>query len=151
MAWYRANRFHGLELFVDAMATIAAVREWRGAGGESERRRIGLVTNGPAEVQREKIGLLGVDRVVDFALVSGELGIWKPDPGIFVEALRLGGAAPEEALFVGDSAEFDIAGAQAVGMRTVWVNRSERPWTVGRPPDREIGALAELVPMLRSD
>ena len=145
--WYRANRCHGLELFGDALETIAALRDLPPSDGG---RVIGLVTNGPAEVQREKIALLGLDRVVDFAVVSGEFGIWKPDPRIFWEALRLGGAAPEEALFVGDSAEFDIAGARAVGMRTVWVNRSDRSWTTGSPPDWEICDLAELVRMMRS-
>src|SRR5918992_790534 len=39
MAWYRANRFHGLALFDDAVATLEAVRRLRPAP------RLGLVTN----------------------------------------------------------------------------------------------------------
>ena len=147
--WYRANRFFGLELFTDAVATIAAVRNVRMPGGESVVRRIGVVTNGPAEVQREKIELLGIESLVDFVLVSGEFGVWKPDPRIFAEALRLGGADASDTVFVGDSAEHDIAGARAAGMRTIWVNRSGRPWSGGEPPpDYEVTQLSALLPLL---
>ena len=86
-------------------------------------RPIGIVTNGPTEVQRAKLELLGIDRLVDFVLVSEEFGVAKPDPAIFREALRLAGVKPEEAIFVGDSVEFDMAGARAAGIPTVWVNR----------------------------
>ena len=146
MAWYRTNRFHGLALFADAVATLEAVRLMRPAP------RLGLVTNGPADVQRPKVELLGVERLVDFVLVSGEFGAWKPDPAIFAEALRLGGATADEAIFVGDSAEHDIAGAQAAGIRAVWVNRTGRAWTEpAPPPDQEIPDLTALLALLGVD
>ena len=142
-AWYRTNRFHGLALFADAVATLAALRR------AAPQRPIGLITNGPAEVQRDKLALLGVGRLVDFALVSGEFGAAKPDPAIFWEALRLGGAEPADAVFVGDSAEHDIAGARAAGIRAVWVNRTGRPWPHGDPhPDHEVDGLTALLPLL---
>ena len=49
-------------------------------------RSIGLVTNGPADVQRAKIDLLELWPHIDFAVISGEIGIEKPDAGIFAEA-----------------------------------------------------------------
>ena len=140
MAWYRANRFHSLVLFADAAASLAALRPGR---------RLGLVTNGPTDVQREKIALLGVEPLVDFVLVSEEFGAWKPDPAIFREALRLAGAEAAEAVFVGDSAEHDIAGARAAGIRAVWVNRGGRPWShPDPPPEYEVPSLSALVPLL---
>ena len=146
MAWYRTNRFHGLALFADAVATLEAVRRLRPAP------RLGLVTNGPADVQRPKVELLGVAPLVDFVLVSGEFGAWKPDPAIFAEALRLGGAGAAETIFVGDSAEHDIAGAQAAGIRAVWVNRTGRPWTEpAPPPDHVVPDLTALLPLLGID
>jgi len=146
MAWYRTNRFHGLGLFADAMATLEAVRRVRPAP------RLGLVTNGPADVQRPKVELLGVAPLVDFVLVSGEFGAWKPDPAIFAEALRLGSAAAAETIFVGDSAEHDIAGARATGIRAVWVNRTGRPWTTpAPPPDHEVPDLTSLLALLGID
>jgi putative hydrolase of the HAD superfamily len=147
--WYRKNRFHGLRLFPDVEVVLSIVRD--GVSTEDPRavRPIGIVTNGPTEVQRAKLELLEVDRLVDFVLVSEEFGVAKPDPEIFREALRLAGVKPDEAIFVGDSVEFDMAGAQAAGIPTVWVNRDERPWTEpGPPPSRQIRSLAELPHLL---
>ncbi len=86
IAWYRANRYHGLKLFAETVETLAALR------ASAPSRPIGLVTNGPAETQRAKIALLELDGLIDFAVVSGEFGVEKPDESIFFEALRLGGA-----------------------------------------------------------
>jgi putative hydrolase of the HAD superfamily len=141
--WYRVNRFYGLALFPDALETLTRTRSVRLG------RKVGLVTNGPAEVQRAKIELLGLTDHVDFALVSGEFGAAKPDPAIFVEALRLGDALPHETLFIGDSPEFDIAGAKASGLTAVWVNRTGRPWSEpGEPPDYEVTDLTALAALL---
>jgi putative hydrolase of the HAD superfamily len=146
-AWYRANRFHGLDLHGDTLATLAMVR------ATLPGRVVGLITNGPAELQRTKIARLGLAPLVDFAVVSGELGVEKPDPAIFREALRLGNAAAEEAVFVGDSPDHDIAGARAAGIRAVWLNRAGRPWVEVAPPGhpppaheaRDLATLAELL------
>ncbi len=144
--WYRDNPFHGLRLFPGADDIVRAVRGW---GGERPTR-IGIVTNGPAELQRAKIGLLGVDGLADFTLVSGEFGAWKPDRAIFEEALRLGGADADEALMVGDSLAHDIAGASDAGLRTVWVNRDGRERATGMPePNHEIGDLGDLLRLPR--
>ncbi|MBA2754958.1 MAG: HAD family hydrolase [Chloroflexia bacterium] len=143
--WYRENRFHGLALFEDAEATLLALRR----DPVTRRSRIGLVTNGPSEVQRAKIEVLAVERLVDFILVSEEVGAWKPDPAIFAEALRRGGAAPAETLFAGDSMEHDMAGASAAGLRTVWVNRDGRSRQPGEvEPDHEIRRVGEMLPLL---
>jgi putative hydrolase of the HAD superfamily len=147
--WYRENRFHGLRLFPEVEAVFSSVRDAVSINEPKAARPIGIVTNGPTEVQRAKLELLGIDRLVDFVLVSEEFGVAKPDPEIFREALRLAGVSPMEAIFVGDSVEFDMAGAHAAGIPTVWVNRQLRPWTeVGPPPTRRIQSLADLLRLL---
>jgi len=147
--WYRKNRFHGLRLFPETEAVFSTVRNTGSDGDTKAARPIGIVTNGPAEVQHAKLELLGIERLVDFVLVSEEFGVAKPDPRIFREALRLAGVAAEDAVFVGDSAEFDIVGAQAASIPTVWVNRHQRPWIgPGPPPTRQICTLAELPQLL---
>jgi len=147
--WYRKNRFHGLRLFPGVETIFSTVREAVARVEPMAARPIGIVTNGPTEVQRAKLELLEIDRLVDFVLVSEEFGVAKPDPGIFREALRLAEVGPEEAIFVGDSIEFDMAGAQAAGIPTVWVNRHRRPWTEpSPPPTREVRTLAELPQLL---
>jgi HAD superfamily hydrolase (TIGR01549 family) len=149
--WYRANRFHGLRLFDDTLRVLRAVREVKGAATDKSWRPIGIITNGPTEVQREKLELLGLRPIVDFVVISEEFGAAKPDASIFDEALRLAGIDAPDAVFVGDSAEFDIAGAIARNIPTIWVNRAMAPWVqeVG-PPDREICSIAEVPALVGS-
>jgi putative hydrolase of the HAD superfamily len=136
--WYTENRFHGLALLPD---TLTVLERLRGSG-----RRIGLVTNGPADVQRDKIALLGLWPHIDFAVISGEVGVEKPDPAIFLEALRRGSASPAEAVYIGDSPEFDVAGAHAAGIRVVWMNRQRAPWgSAERPPHHAVATLSDVL------
>jgi putative hydrolase of the HAD superfamily len=137
-SWYHTNRFLGLALFADAAEVLRSIR------AAVPGRRIGLVTNGPADVQRDKIGLLELAPHLDFALISGEFGIAKPDPTIFHEAVRRGGATVAETVFIGDSPEYDIAGARAAGIPAVWMNRGGLAWPVPAPPPAEVRSLEEI-------
>ncbi|HEV2812480.1 MAG TPA: HAD-IA family hydrolase [Solirubrobacteraceae bacterium] len=69
----------------------------------------------------------GLDALVDGALSSAEAGAAKPDPLIFERALALAGVRPSEAIHVGDSVEFDVAGARAAGIEPVLVVRDGAP------------------------
>jgi HAD superfamily hydrolase (TIGR01549 family) len=144
--WYRRNRFHSLALFPETERTLRVVRR---QGEELPARAVGIVTNGPAEVQRAKATLLGVHDLVDFVIISGELGIAKPDPEIFREALRRAGVRADEAVYVGDSVEFDMAGARGAGIRSVWVNPRGERWESADPmPDRVIRSIGEFPRLL---
>jgi putative hydrolase of the HAD superfamily len=148
--WYRRNRFHGLELFPEAAAVLREVRTAASAAGEAYRRPLALITNGPTEVQRAKVDLLGIGDLIDFVLISEEFGSAKPEPEIFHAALDRMGVDRADAVFVGDSPEFDMAGARAAGLRSVWVNRQGRPWQEEAPaPHRIIRSLDELPDLLR--
>jgi putative hydrolase of the HAD superfamily len=108
-----------------------------------------VITNGPADVQRAKIELLGVSDLVDFSLISGELGVAKPDAAIFREALERAGVDAAEAIFIGDSVEHDMAGARAAGIPAVWMNRRGLVWPEpGWKPCREIRSLHEAQALL---
>ena len=65
---------------------------------------------------------------------SCSVGLRKPDPGIYALALDELGVAPEEALFVGDGANDELAGAERVGMRAVLIHRpgGEPSWPEAR-------------------
>jgi HAD superfamily hydrolase (TIGR01549 family) len=130
--WFVANRFHGLQLFPDAIETLTAVRSAK------PHRRLGMITNGPADVQSAKIELLAVRSYFEFCLISGEFGLWKPDRAIFEEALSLGNASPSRAVMIGDSAEHDMAGAEAAGIPTIWMNRHDLQWPEGLPPPTKV-------------
>ena len=81
-----------------------------------------MVTNGAATWQRAKLDLHDLERYFDCIAIEGELGFGKPDPRIFRHALDRLEVSPGAAWMVGDNLEFDIAGAQAVGMLSAWVD-----------------------------
>jgi putative hydrolase of the HAD superfamily len=59
---------------------------------------------------------LGLGRHLDLVWLPADAGAAKPDPAIFTGALRALGVAPSRALFVGDDAARDLAGARAAGI-----------------------------------
>ncbi len=107
------------------------------------RYRLGLLTNGPSELQWEKIHVLSLAPYFTAVAVSGDLGIYKPDPRIFTYVLLRLGVRPCETLHVGDSLEADVVGAKGAGLGAAWV----RPSTAssdGVCPDLEVTTVAEL-------
>ncbi len=81
---------------------------------------VGMVTNGRDFFQRRKIDGMGFSPLFDAIVTSGAFGVKKPNPEIFKECLRLLGASPSEAIFIGDDLNADIRPARALGMRTGW-------------------------------
>lgn len=79
--------------------------------------RVGLVTNGWTEKQRLTIAGLALADLVDEIVISREVGLSKPDPGIYVLALSRLGVDAADTWFVGDSPRNDVRGPQQVGMR----------------------------------
>lgn len=132
--------FEGMTLPEDAALVLQTLRS---------RFKIGLITNGPSHIQRHKIERFGLAERMDLLVVSGEFGAHKPDPAIFQHALAQLGVAPEEALFVGDSLEYDLPGAAAVGMPFVWFNRWNKTLSDDAPkPVGIIQRLEELLPIV---
>jgi putative hydrolase of the HAD superfamily len=69
------------------------------------------------------LGRCGLGGLLDGAVSSAVAGARKPDPAIFRQALELAGCGPEEALHVGDTAEEDVEGARAAGIRPLLIDR----------------------------
>lgn len=108
--------------------------------------RLVVVTNGSSSNQRQKLARSGVEHLLDAVIVSGEVGISKPDPQIFAQALAAISVAPADALFIGDDPRRDIVGAGDVGIRTCWVSHGDA-WPQGPdypPPTCTVRAIAEL-------
>ena len=107
--------------------------------------RIGLLTNGAASVQREKIETSGLGLYFDAAVVSGEIDTGKPSPEIFHHLLGHLGVEANEALMVGNSLARDIVGAKRAGLHTCWLALEGEDEPVGSvEPDLTIHSLGEL-------
>lgn len=96
-----------------------------------------LVTNVSSEridSQKKKIAVLGIESLFDCIVLSGELGIQKPDRRIFDHTAKLLGVTNEECVFVGDDPDSDISGALNAGMEAVWLDREEYHGTFAGEP-----------------
>jgi putative hydrolase of the HAD superfamily len=109
--------------------------------------RLGLLTNGSAEMQRGKIERFSLAEYFDHIQIEGEFGIGKPDERAFRHALGALGAEPTEAWMVGDNLDFDIRGAQQAGIYAVWVDSQGTGLPDGTTvrPDRIIVSLSDLL------
>lgn len=85
--------------------------------------KLGLLTNGAPDLQREKIDMCNLAHYFDAIVVSGELGIGKPDPAVFSSVLNDLAVSPQTAVMVGDSLKRDILGASRSGLKAIWINR----------------------------
>ena len=83
-----------------------------------------VITNGPAKRQRSKLQALDITSYIPEThwLISGEIGIDKPDPRIFQHAVQSFGISAEEAWYIGDSFEADVVGAFRAGWHSIWLN-----------------------------
>ncbi len=83
---------------------------------------VGLITNGPAFLQRSKVENSGLMPLIDFLLVSGDIGIHKPDKRIFEIAAERLNIKCSECVYVGDHPINDIKGSTDAGMKAIRMN-----------------------------
>ena len=128
-----------MEAFPGAIDTLIRIREMGKA--------MALITNGQAGSQRGKIDLLGLEPLFDCIIVEGDFGVGKPDAKVFRHALGQLGAQPWEAVMIGDNLYADIAGAQSLGIGTIWVDWQGKGLPEGSQttPDAILGSVAELL------
>ncbi|SFR30701.1 MULTISPECIES: HAD family hydrolase [Halorubrum] len=110
---------------------------------------VAVVTNLTTRVQLRKLVRLGIDDRIDLLVTSEEVGREKPSALPFTAALAAFDCPPSEALAVGDNAETDVAGANAVGLDSaLFVADGEAPpegeLDGDRRPDHRLDALADL-------
>lgn len=79
--------------------------------------RLHIITNGFLEVQHLKLKHSGIAHFFDSVLCSEEVGVNKPDPKVFQEAMSRAKTKAESAIMIGDDFNADIIGAENVGMR----------------------------------
>lgn len=127
-----------IELFEDAVETIRSLRA-RGL-------KIGILTNGPSELQRRKLRRIGIEGEVDAVAVSEEIGASKPDPQAYERAVAMLGLRPAEVAMVGDHVVNDVAGALAAGLAAaVWVERRPGELPEGAQLARELAEVPGLL------
>ncbi|MBA4293386.1 hypothetical protein C0431_10505 [bacterium] len=145
---YHVERQAALELFPEALDVIQQL---------SSVYTLGLITNGPADIQRQEIQKLNIGNYFPHIFIEGEHKIGKPDERIFRMAEAAVSLPPENLLFVGNSYKHDIKPAQTYGWKTAWIRRDSDVAPSSRtgkpeelpegatPPDLIIFNLQELL------
>lgn len=106
-----------------------------------------LLTNGEGAKQRAKVERFALGRFFRSVLIEGEIGVGKPEAAIFRRALRELGVEAGGAWCVGDNLEWDVAGAQGVGVYAIWNDypKAGLPTGCAIRPDRVICGISELL------
>jgi len=111
-------------------------------------RRLGVISNGRSDEQRQKLAATQLADRFEHVLVSEDCGHAKPSATIFrlaCEAVRL---SPLQAVYVGDDYELDACGARDAGLRGIWLDRRGLASQDHRGPI--IGSLNDLPHALES-
>jgi putative hydrolase of the HAD superfamily len=112
--------------FDELFAHFARGSAWRARSGAGDAlsalRAAGVATAVVSNFDQRLRGILGdlgLAAQLDLIWLPSDAGAAKPDPAIFAGALAALVVAAERALFVGNDAERDLAGARSAGLRAV--------------------------------
>ena len=130
----------------DVIGTLEALRV--------QGLRLGIVSNAAyrPRLMKQQLAALGLADFFDAVTFSSEVGVRKPHPAIYADALRKLGSDPSRTLFVGDRVREDVQGPQAQGMRAVL----SREWRQEDDPGvadfviQRLGELAAIVDRIGS-
>ena len=162
-SWHHALQAHGvddIDLAHELAQTFSSHRRRRHIVYDDVRPaleqlgqfyRLALLTNGASDLQREKIAGAQIGSYFEEILVAGDIGIAKPHPRLFQTMLARLAVEAHEAVMLGDSQSKDIQGAQAVGMKAIWVNRTATPRREGITPNLEVANFEECLKKLVTD
>lgn len=116
--------------------------------------RLGIITNGPTDLQKMKLAATGLADLFGVVVISGELGWGKPQVAPFAHAMAALDAASESTTMLGDNVSRDVVGARAAGIGAVWVTRPELDFALDGKgdtdpdPDNPLATLVDLRPLL---
>lgn len=111
---YGAYRDARLELFPESEQVLQTLKG---------KVNLGLITNGPADVQRQELETLGIEHYFDMIVIEGEMGYGKPSPDVFNHVRETLGATKDQILMVGNSYAHDIRPPIELGWKTAWIRR----------------------------
>ena len=124
---------------------------------ELQAYHIGIITNGAhdkhTDSQFSKVRHLGLSERIQSLTISDEVGVRKPNIEIFEVACKRAGVLPKDAMFVGDSIENDIVGANRAGITSVLIDRKSDiliPEIAAGRPDYSVSNLYDVLSCLEN-
>jgi len=142
---YRETSAAYLKPYPDTVPTLLKLRD--------KGYRLGVVSEGRAVKQWQKLVQLGAQHIPHLVIISEELGLEALDSSLFKAVLERIDAQPRETIFVGSKLEPDIASANGLGVITVRIrkgkNRIETPERDEATPKYEIDRLSEIFDVIK--
>ena len=107
---------------------------------------VGIITNGPSYLQNHKLDESGLRKYCDITVVSGDVGIHKPDPALFEYTANKLNLPVEECTYVGDHPINDIKGALDAGMHAIRMNWG---WFKGQDLRKDVPVITDILDVLK--
>jgi 2-haloacid dehalogenase len=128
-----------LDAFADANTTLAELKR-RG-------HRTAILSNGSPRMLDAAVAAAGIGSALDTVLSVESVGVYKPDPRVYMLVTTTFKVAPSAVTFV-SSNRWDVMGATAFGFRAVWINRQGAPDEYAEAaPVRVLADLSSLLTM----
>jgi len=131
---YLKLRFEEIELYPDVIPALDVL---------AQHFKLGLISNGNTYPER-----CGLEEYFGFVVFSQDVQVEKPDRRIFQIAAQKASCQLAQLLHIGDSLENDVAGAQAAGTHSVWLNRKQLTNDTEIKTDYEVTSLTEIPAIL---
>ena len=122
-----------LVLFADVKSVLSDLKE--------KGLYLGMISNVEQNMDKQ-LESLGLTTLLDTIVTSQDTGIGKPNPPIFLEALKRAGVQPQEAIFVGDQYQVDVVGSRNAGMQAILIDRTNHYMEITDCP--RIQSLSEI-------
>lgn len=145
---YHKEKIDSIRLYDDVREVLEKLKEMD--------IKTAIITDGRIIKQYEKVLRLGIDDLIDYVIVSDEIGIKKPNEKLFEYCLRKAGVKSKEAIYIGDRIDKDIKPASKLGIHSVYIHRGgkhdfnksdvEKPEQVS--PEYEISNMRGLIDII---
>lgn len=137
--------------FLTAMADICSLLPGAKALIEALDGKVnmGIITNGFTDLQTVRLERTGLKEVFFPLIISEQVGMAKPDAGIFEHAfVHMDHPPKDQILMVGDNPHSDILGGINAGIHTCWLNINSDDKPDGIEPHYQVASLGELQQLL---
>lgn len=106
----------------------------------------GVITNGPSLLQNRKMETSGLIPYLDAVVVSGDVGVHKPNKGLFKHTAEELGVLCCECVYVGDHPINDIEGALGAGMQAIRMNYG---WFKDQNLRQDVPIITDIIDVLK--
>jgi len=128
-------------LFDDAEETLIKIKK--------KNIKLGLVSNGTSENQREKLKRFDIEKYFDFIYIEGEAGYGKPDIRIYEKMLEETKIPCDKIIMVGDNLIWDIEPPQKLGIKAIWINtKGIKTEEIKIKPNQTIKKISDIMDLI---